>query len=175
MNRLQQALVWLKRVGHSRGFGIQSPTDFRFVCNVVKEHWPYYAYAAFPQGDHWQRRKLGRLYFRLANHFQPAVVLDLVGVGEYVQAGCRKAVLTTNATTTPDLVIIPSTLHPSPFTLLSLCTEKTVLVVEDIGRHPDAWQTILSDSRPTVTFDLYYCGIALFNPQRSPQHYVVNF
>lgn len=173
MNRLQQAIVWLRRAGHSRGFGIQSPTDYHFVRYVVNEHWPYYAYAALGRADGWQRRKLGRLYFRLANHFQPAVVLDLVGVGEYVQAGCRKSVVTKNVTASPGLIIAPP--GADPRRLLSLCSEQTVLVVEDVGHHPDIWQTLQADSRPTATFDLYYCGIALFTPQRLARHYIVNF
>ena len=173
MNRLQQAIVWLRRVGHSRGFGIQSPTDYRFVRYVVNEHWPYYAYAALGRADGWQRRKLGRLYFRLANHFQPAVVLDLVGTGEYVQAGCRKSVLTKDFTASPDLIIAPPSADLTR--LLSLCSEQTVLVIEDVGRHPELWAAIAAQERPAVTFDLYYCGIACFDAQRERQHYIINF
>ena len=67
LNRLHQAYVWLRRISHCRGFGIQSPTDYRFVRYVVNEHWPYYAYESLGQNDDWLRRKLGLLYFRLAN------------------------------------------------------------------------------------------------------------
>lgn len=173
MNRIQQAIVWLRRVGHSRGFGIQSPTDYRFVRYVVNEHWPYYAYAVLGKNDGWQRRKLGRLYFRLANHFQPAVVLDLVGVGEYVQAGCRKAALVHEAAASPDLVIAPPSADLSR--LLGFCGGQTVLVIEDVDHHPELWAAIAEQPRPAVTFDLYYCGIVCFDARRTRQHYVVNF
>ena len=93
MNRLHQAWVWLRRIGHCRGFGIQSPTDYRFVRYVVNEHWPYYAYRQTGLNDSPLRRKLGRLYFRLANHLQPGTVVDLLGYDEYLRAGCRKAVV----------------------------------------------------------------------------------
>ena len=66
MNRLQQVFVWLSRIHRCRGFGIQSPTDYAFVRYVVNEHWPYYAYDLLPN-DAWLTRKLGKLYFRLAN------------------------------------------------------------------------------------------------------------
>ena len=93
MNRLQQAWVWLRRIGHCRGFGIQSPTDYRFVRYVVNEGWPYYAYAEVGKDDDRDRRKLGQLCFRLANFVQPQAVNDLLGLADYLSAGCRKAYL----------------------------------------------------------------------------------
>ena len=53
-------LVWLSRIHHCRGFGIQSPTDYAFVRYVVNEHWPYYAYDQLT-ADSWLNKKLGRL------------------------------------------------------------------------------------------------------------------
>ena len=46
MQRLRHAFVWLKRIGHCRGFGVQSPTDYWLVRYVINEHWPYYQYAS---------------------------------------------------------------------------------------------------------------------------------
>ena len=87
MNRLHHVLVWLSRIQYCRGFGIQSPTDYRFVRYVINEHWPYYAYEALGQNDDWLRRKLGLLYFRLANERQPKTIVDWVGFHDYLQAG----------------------------------------------------------------------------------------
>lgn len=70
MTQLKHWLVWLSRIHHSWGFGIQSPTDYAFVRYVVNEHWPYYAYENLLDDD-WMQQKLGRLYFRLANWRQP--------------------------------------------------------------------------------------------------------
>lgn len=173
MNRLQQAWVWLRRIGHCRGFGIQSPSDYRFVRYVVNEHWPYYAYAELGRTDDWLRRKLGLLYVRLANELQPATVSDLVGVEEYVLAGCRKAKIGRQLVPSPDLLIAPAGADVEQ--LLSSCGEQSVLVVEDIGRRSQAWNQLLADGRTIVTFDLYYCGIAFFDKRRSRQHYIVNF
>ena len=59
--------------------------------------------------------------------------------------------------------------------LLDSCGPDSVLVVEDIGHNPDVWRAVCSSQRVTVAFDLYYCGIAFFDPQRSRQQYIVNF
>jgi hypothetical protein len=53
--------------------------------------------------------------------------------------------------------------------------ERTVLVVEDIKRHPRSWRQIVDDERTGVTFDLYYCGIVMFDKKRTKHHYIINF
>lgn len=172
-----QAFVWLKRIRHCRGFGIQSPTDYSFVRDVVNEQRPYYAYGEVGLTDDWLRSKLGRLYFRLANYVQPDVIVDLIGYTDYLSAGCRKAAITKSLSNDfgngPALVVVRADDVSSA--LLSHCVDKTMLVVEDIGTHHRQWQTVEQWPAATVTFDLYYCGIATFNPQRAKQHYIVNF
>ena len=41
---LKRAWRWLRRIKYCRGFGVQSPTDYRFVRGVINEHAPYYLY-----------------------------------------------------------------------------------------------------------------------------------
>ena len=175
LNRLQQAIVWLRRIGHCRGFGIQSPSDYRFVRYVVNEHWPYYAYAGLGKCDSWLRRKKGRLFFRLANDLQPDSIADLLGYEEYLKAGCCKAALSSQVTpsSAPRLLLVPASADMQA--VCKACDEQTALVVDDIGRHTRAWKEVLANEKVTVTFDLYYCGIAFFDPQRTPKHYKVNF
>lgn len=170
----------MRRIGHCRGFGIQSPTDFMFVREVVNEHWPYYAYTETGKDDNWLRKKMGQLYMRLANYMQPAAIADMLGYEEYLHAGCRKANIST-------LHPSPSTLHPAPSTMLlvpadenitqmmACCNTSSMMVIEDIGHHTKVWQRVIEDNRATVTFDLYYCGIAFFNDKRHKQNYIVNF
>ena len=108
MTGLHQAWIWLSRIGHCRGFGIQSPTDYRFVRYVVNEHWPYYAYAQLGKDEDRLRRKLGRLCFRLANHLQPKAVADLTELyAEYLAAGCKRADVTHALTDDTTFVIAP--------------------------------------------------------------------
>lgn len=172
MNRLRQALVWLSRLKHSRGFGIQSPTDYRFVRYVINEHWPYYAYETLGQDDDWKRRKLGLLYFRLANERQPQTIVDWVGFQHYLQAGCRKARIVNEAKDV-ELAVVP--IRTDYHRLFQECNERSVVVFQDIYHYPEYWHCIEHDPRVTVTFDLYYCGIVMFDPKRTKQNYKINF
>lgn len=182
MNRIAHLFVWLSRIRHCRGFGIQSPTDYAFVRYVVNEHWPYYFYEQPIEGERWLQRKLGRLYFRLANWRQPSAVIDLVGAYRYVQAGCHKAKLvegvsTNSAPTGPaspiELALLPIDADIQHY--IERCDSHSVIVVEHISKDPHRWKALLSNPHVTIAYDLYYCGILLFDPQRTPQRYIINF
>ena len=101
-NQLKAVAVWLCRIGHCRGFGIQSPSDYWLVRYVINEHWPYYQYATLGRDDDWLTRKLGRLLFRIANWRQPSVI-ESSAYREYLQAGCRKAILGESS----ELMVLP--------------------------------------------------------------------
>ena len=195
MYKLKRLIVWMRRMRHSRGFGVQSPYDYRFIRYVVNEHWPYYAYddlAKSVTGIDKKTRKLCRLYFRIANWRQPDIVIDYQSEAEaykcYMQAGCRKTKWSDCSLHLP-----PSTLDQN----MELCRmslkgdfrafyeqlvqhvdARSVLVIEDIKRDKetkDFWNYVKQDEHTGVTFDLYYCGIVFFNKKRYKQDYVVNF
>ena len=172
MNRLRQAFVWLRRIGHCRGFGIQSPTDYRFVRYVINEHWPYYAYEQLGQNANWYSRKMGQLYFRLANERQPKTIVDRVGFRDYLQAGCHKAQIVDRAQEI-DMAIVP--VYTDYDYLFRKCNDKSMVVIHNICAVPNYWHCIEHDPRATVTYDLYYCGIVFFDPQRAKQNYIINF
>ncbi len=172
MNRVTRTWVWLRRIFHCRGFGIQSPTDYRFVRYVINEKWPYYAYDELPDDGDWQKRKLGLLYFRLANDRQPRQVIDRVGVMDYVRAGCRKAERVED-TDEVELAVVP--IAQNYDNLLNRCGEQSVVVFQDIYKQMALWHSIAHDRRVTVAFDLYYCGIVFFDKKRQPHYYIVNF
>ena len=53
-----------------------------------------------------------------------------------------------------------------------------MVVVEGIfedkaSRH--FWQLLKEDSKVTITYDLYYAGIAVLDNKRYKQHYIINF
>lgn len=173
MNRLKGLLVWIRRIGHCRGFGIQSPADYWLVRYVINEHWPYYAYERLGQGGHWLRTKIGRLCLRLANERQPDVIIDKVGLGEYLSAGCAKAKIVGQPAGQIELAVVP--MDHDAVSLLELCNEQSVVLFHDIYRQKALWQTIEHDERVVVTYDLYYCGIALFDTRQSRKRYKVNF
>ncbi len=195
MYKLRRLIVWMRRMRHSRGFGVQSPYDYRFVRYVVNEHWPYYAYddlAKSVTDIDKKTRKLCRLYFRIANWRQPDRIVDYQPETKaykcYMQAGCRKAEWSVSS-----LHLTSSTFHQNVELcrmsikgdfrafyeqLLQHVDAHSVLIIEDIQRDNEAkafWNCVKQDEHTGVTFDLYYCGIVFFNKKRFKQNYVVNF
>jgi len=172
MDRLMRPLVWVSRIGHCRGFGIQSPTDYWLVRYVINEHWPYYQYDRLGKNDDWLTRKLGLLYFRIANWRQPKMI-ESDNYREYLQAGCR------NATFGESSELIRFSLVGDYRSRLIYIYNKvetdTVLIVDGIRRDKNFWRELKDDERVRVTFDLYYCGIVLFDKKRQKQNYIVNF
>jgi hypothetical protein len=171
-NQLKAASVWLRRIGHCRGFGIQSPSDYWLVRYVINEHWPYYQYERLGRNDDWLTRKQGRLCFRIANWRQPAVI-ESSAYREYLQAGCRKAVWGESS----ELMVL--SLEGDWRSRLSYIYNKvsadSVLVVTGLSKARDVWREIVNDERAVLTFDLYYCGIVLFDKKRDKKNYIVNF
>ena len=170
--RLKAVAVWLRRIGHCRGFGIQSPSDYWLVRYVINEHWPYYQYETLGRDDDWLTRKMGRLLFRISNWRQPSVI-ESSDYRDYLQAGCRKAVWGESS----ELMVLP--LDTDGRSRLSYIYNKvsadSVLIVTGLGKARDAWRDIVSDQRAILTFDLYYCGIVLFDKKMHKKNYIVNF
>jgi hypothetical protein len=181
MSPLPRFLVWLSRIHKCQGFGIQSPTDFDFVRSVVNEHDAYYAYDEIIE-ENWLQRKLGELYLRIANWRQPATIFTN-DYQSWFQAGCRSARIETD--------LSPLSSHPSPLQidlarieieqhaqleqLYAHCNQQSVVIVEGIWRDWQTWHAIEHDARTGTTFDLYYCGIVLFDTQRYKHNYRINF
>lgn len=175
MNQLTRFFVWLSRLHHCRGFGIQSPTDYWLVRYVINEHWPYYQYATLGKADDWLRRKLGLLYFRLANWRQPQVIVSS-DYNDYWKAGCQRVTLTQ---TIPDWIELLHTDISHAEQLLNLfkrhIDDQSVVVVEGLWRNPAAWRQLVSSEQVSVAFDLFYCGILTFDHKRTKKHYMINF
>lgn len=164
--------VWIRRIGHCRGFGIQSPSDYWFVRYIINEHWPYYSYETLGQDDDKLTRKLGRLFFRIANWLQPEVI-ESKYYHEYFQAGCHKAKFGVSK----ELIL----LSPEESNLVKLeaiynkVDVNSVLIVNEINHAQNIWKEIVNDERTGVTFDLYYCGIVFFDKRRHKMNYIINF
>ena len=172
MDWLKYLFVWLSRFNHSRGFGIQSPSDYWFVRYVINEHWPYYQYEELGRKDDWLTRKLGRLYFRLTNWRQPTVI-ESDGYRDYMQAGCKQAVFGKSSEMVRMTLDGDYRHHLS--SIYNKVMDDSILIVEGISRDTDFWQELREDERARVTFDLYYCGIVLFDKKRHKQNYIINF
>lgn len=172
MNRLKAAVVWLRRIGHCRGFGIQSPTDYWIVRYVINEHWPYYQYQTLGRDDDWLTCKMGRLCFRLANWLQPSVI-ESSDYRTYLQAGCKKAVFGESS----ELVVMPleDGCQDHLLYIYNKVSSQSVLVITGIYKAWEQWQQIVNDERTGITFDLYYCGIVMFDKKRNKKNYIINF
>lgn len=169
---IKRWFVWLSRIRHCKGFGIQSPTDYAFVRYVVNEHWPYYAYDNL-RGNDSLDTKLGKLYFRLSNWRQPHIML-YDRWNEWWKAGCR-SIRFTDEIDRVELLLIDVEDIDVWQRMMTLCDEQSVVVVENIYRNSEKWSDISECPRVWTTFDLYYCGIVLFDKRRYKKHYIINF
>lgn len=179
MNRLKQWLVWIKRITHCRGFGIQNPDDYFFVRYVVNEHWPFHAYSQLARHTDSLTAKLGKFYLRLANHLQPNDVIDLAGMGDYFKAGCHKATIHStmpaqNQKEGDKAIFVVDALEYDN-SILQYCSKRTVLVIHRLWKQKRLWAAISSNKEVTTGFNLYYCAVFFFCPRISRQHYIVNF
>ena len=94
--KVQRYLHWLRRIKYCRGFGVQSPSAYRFIRYVINEHYPYYAYdelrKELPRLDSLTRKRM-ELYFRIANYRQASLWLDYSRrddtIAIYVGRGCN--------------------------------------------------------------------------------------
>lgn len=187
VSHIKEGLAWLVRWRGSQGFGVQSPTAYRFIRHVVCEQAPYYAYDGlsrrFPELTGW-RLRLCRFYLRLSNHAQADewVVYGRPSdaFGAYVKAGCHRTSLcqTPSVSNGKRVFVMGLMAGWQPFfdEVLRLADETTLLVVEGIHDNRRAcrcWRQMAKDSRTGVTFDLYHCGIVFFD-RRPKMHYKAN-
>ena len=194
MRVLAKWRAFFRRWKHSRGFGVQSPTDYRFLRSVVNEHAPYYAYSTLDakyRNDGKLVRKMGRLYLRLCNDRQPSVVVSLSppspAFEEYMHAGCRKAKVVTISPQSQSLILPEHDIFRASAQLLldvnvdaalDAVDTDTVWVIENIHKNANCrsfWHMLTDDSRTVLCYDLYYCGIIFFDTKRYKQKYKVNF
>lgn len=66
---------YINRIRHNRGYGVQSPSAFFFVTEVLKEKLPYYAYAEIDKiydKKGFFSKKHARDLFKITNYFSPA-------------------------------------------------------------------------------------------------------
>ena len=182
---LKSLLIWFLRIPYCRGFGIHSPTDYRFVRYVINEHYPYYAYMdllkEFPLVSH-QKRNLSKLYFRIANWKQPERALLLSSDCEmyksYVKRGCNKSIadnipLESNY----DFIIIGNDNHQIGFEgIVQLLKAESVIVIESIhAENKCLWKRLLKWEKATICYDLYYAGIVLLDDKREKRQYKICF
>lgn len=192
--KVQRYLHWLRRIKYCRGFGVQSPSAYRFIRYVINEHYPYYAYDELRKEltrlDSLTRKRM-ELYFRVANFRQASLWLDYSRrddtIATYVGRGC-------NATQVRRITDLQQITADDRIEVLRICPiagseavleaalqqadDHTLFIIEDIGYNDTAkrmWQKLLESDITSVSYDLYYLGIAFFDRKRYKANYVVNF
>ena len=153
--------VFLKRIGHCRGFGIQSPTDFAFVNDVIYERSPYYAYSQL------QGNKTDRAMLRISNYAQPQHYVIAEGTPPqriaHLKAGCRLA--TTGRT------LYYNALPPH------FADGDSIIITDICHQGRQLWQALTGKRHQEhlIMFDMYYFGIAFVNKKRYSEVHKVNF
>lgn len=192
---LQTVGVWLSRIAYCRGFGIQSPSAYRFVRYVINEHYPYYAYADLQKRVPVESRvalRLLRLCLRVANEVQPRYILDFIdGLSaerqEYFSAGARRARILSvaeddevPAVVDGERVVIRTGVQhvDALLSLLPRIDSASVVMVDGIhrdARSRETWQRIVGNSHAAVCYDLYYTGIVMLDQSQHKHCYTINF
>ncbi|WP_278526572.1 hypothetical protein [Segatella salivae] len=189
--RVKWVWNWIHRMGYSRGFGVQSPSAYSFIRYVLTEHYPYYAYdelkMRFKSFDHATKKK-GRLYFRLANYAQASHWFDYHSAEQpyaaYVHEGCRKTVFQAiDGKTIPHAFRIARLSMTEDYqavyeALCKVATDDSILILEGINANKDTkafWKRVQESQKATRTYDLFLCGIIVFDTSKHKHHYIVNF
>ena len=190
----KRCFVRLKRIGSGKGFGIQSPSAFRFVTGVVNAHHPADSYPFLRDCDKAmssRQRNLFLLYARMAKDREAAEVWNIGAPSDtfrhYMAAACDSALYR-------QIEVKARMVFPVDGTLLirlshacidqQLCRQlvetaptRTILVLEDIYLTPQAlqcWQWITQQPQTGDSFDLFDCGIIFFQKNLCKNHYRVN-
>lgn len=192
--KVQRYLHWLRRIKYCRGFGVQSPSAYRFIRYVINEHYPYYAYdelrKELPRLDSLTRKRM-ELYFRVANFRQASLWLDFCErndvIATYVGRGCHatqvRRITDLQQITADDSIevlrICPSAGCEALLeAALQQTDDHTLFIIEDVGYNDTAkrmWQKLLESDITSVSYDLYYLGIVFFDRKRYKNNYIVNF
>lgn len=179
---IRNPLVWLRRIRHRCGYGVHSPFAFGLITEVVYSPGRYYAYARLNGLHTWKerllrprRRAVCRLLFRLSNFQQPARVCVLGG-GEkersYLQAGCRRAVLTDCLLPRPGLIYINKEWNSGD---LPVADDGGLVVVDGLKRNRMLWNRLKRSGIYQVTMNLHDVGLAFRREGMQADDYVVNW
>lgn len=161
-------LLFLRRIRHCAGFGIQSPTDYAFVREVIYQRTPYYAYdeldSRFPAAgkkEKWQ----ARLLHRVANHAQTDTIVYFgKSIPEADDIALRKGCRKTSVITCDNLEEL--SLHASH--------DGVWIIIPDIySKNKNAWEH-LQTHRNIIAFDLYHLAIAFVDKKRYAEVHIVN-
>lgn len=201
LDRLKRFFIWLSRINHCKGFGVQSPSAYHFICDVINGTVPFSKvedfkaqFGRFP----YNIKRLCGLYYRMSMSLQPDVVLNFDHIDEpykmsFLCSSNELKFFQVNVDMEDEMYNhLLDHQHASSYlirvalegryeeflrTAVAKASIKTIIIVEGIHQNSKIralWKEIQNDGHTSVTFDLYYCGIIFFD-SRLKQHYIVNF
>ncbi len=143
---------YLCRMPRTRGFGVQSPTAYSFLRQVVSESCflrrlsSKAERASYPR--HASRRE--RFLYRLRHRYPQVQVLE---ADDWMEPYKRNEVLSSQEA-------------------------DSLLVLLDVDRDVETmgvWKALLEDERCVLTFDMIDCGVVFFDKTKYKQHFLVNY
>ena len=175
MSFFSRLFVFLKRIRHCAGVGVQSPTDYAFVREVIYERWPYALYAELEAQFYGTDKfllKLSQLLLRVSNYAQASrigIIGTLPPVMEaHLKAGCRRSeIVMVKGQKSKDKGQEAKTLDFSPSSLDNL----SILIATELN---DEWRAYISQEH-IISYDLYYLGIAFYDEKRYRESHIINF
>ena len=192
--RLRRQLAWLYRWPRALGFGIQPPWAYYFVTQVVNDRTDYKAYRVLQEAmptDSSASLRLARLLFRFARaesltHWWIRTSHAAL-YGRYIQAGYPPSKLLSgelgdgeDASLVPDvyLVHLEEDWMSGFLRFIAQPRNGTFFIVEGISlnRHcRRIWKEMVARCRHYLTFDLFDCGIILYDQTKTIGHYRLIF
>lgn len=189
---------WINRKRHNRGFGIQSPSAFHFVTQVLKEPLHYYSYKKIDRvakSDGTQGKEYYRRLFRVANNFKPESII-IVGnkcnaaKTALIEARSNAATITIESGDTAQLQATLQAQKGAVLIYIGECNNyaacgnaaieqaksDTVVIIEGIQQIREKalwWESAIKSPRTVVTYDLYSAGILLFDKEKQKQNYTL--
>jgi len=163
---------WLNRLlraPRTRGFGVQSPTDYHFIRHVVAQKLPYYAYKQLESKTaRLSKREVDILqfYLRLAKYIQDRFPIYIIGKDTFgnITTELRRQFFTAGS---KKVQVQQVSRLPATMTAETQC----VLILESL----DHSQALLSDSPfPKVVFDMEDIAVAFCDPKRYKTKYSIN-
>jgi hypothetical protein len=185
---------WINRRRHNRGFGIQSPSAFFFITEVLNEKLPYYAYKTLERTI----KKCGGMsckhakeLFRITNYMRPSNCISVASeAASQAMSAARPSIpchsikgdnideLTElfSKTSTIGMLYLGHTPHNIELlrTAYNYTNKNSVIIVEGISTDKatrELWEQAVKAPYTIVTYDMQSYGLLLFDTDKKKQNY----
>ncbi len=170
----------LRRLPRSHGFGVQSPSDFHFVTEVLRGKIPRNVLEGLSKDK--EEGKLLRLAYLVSKDRKPRYFLNLTQKKELEKVVCLASencsICVGEGLERAELILADAQSLERVVEEAEKIADIACLIVGNIRYNNDSlkrWQRLIDSGKAAITFDLFSHGVALFDKKRYPQHYNVYF